>query len=82
MNPKEIPPRCYYCDTNYYANVNEYEKHIVTKHPHFPGYPGPADLEALHLKAQGMSWERKVSEAEALELLRHYANKKAKMVRK
>ncbi len=35
----------------------EYEYHCVTKHSGLPGNPGPADIKALNLMPQGMSWE-------------------------
>lgn len=55
---REFPPYCYYCDINPFGNVDEYERHIVMKHPGMPGYPGPCDIKKLSLKPQGMYWEQ------------------------
>jgi len=45
---------CYYCS---YQTINkqEYERHVVLKHPRKPAYPGKADMERLSPK--GNSWE-------------------------
>ena len=34
-----FPPRCYYCDSQNFGSVNDYERHIVMRHPNLPGYP-------------------------------------------
>jgi hypothetical protein len=41
-------------------SIIEYERHVVTRHPDLPGYPGPADIKLYKLKKQGMSWEREI----------------------
>ena len=48
-----FPPICYYCNESDFGSVDGYERHVVTRHPDLPGYPGPADIE-------GMSWEREI----------------------
>jgi hypothetical protein len=75
---REFPMYCYYCDTSPFGNVDAYEIHVVTRHPGLPGYPGPADLKSLRLNPQHMPWERQITEAEALDALRHYVNKRGK----
>jgi hypothetical protein len=49
---------CYYCDdfqpTN---NVEDYERHVINKHPKKRSYPTKVELERLGLKAQGKNWE-------------------------
>ncbi len=53
----EFPPKCYRCDSSSYATKEEYENHCVNIHPGLPGYPGPADIKAMNLIPQGMTWE-------------------------
>jgi hypothetical protein len=54
---KSISFDCYYCD-NYKTNSrDEYERHVILKHPTKPCYPGKADLEKLGLTGKGQSWE-------------------------
>lgn len=67
MTRREFPPYCYYCNCNPFGNVLEYERHVVQKHVAKPGYPGPADIKALNLKPQGMSWEKEVQQKEYYE---------------
>ena len=38
-------------------NTKQYDNHVVMRHSGKPGYPGQADIKALNLKPQGMSWE-------------------------
>ncbi len=45
-----FPPCCYYCDSKNFGSVDGYERHIVTRHPNLPGYPGPADIKFYHLE--------------------------------
>jgi hypothetical protein len=47
-----FPPKCYYCNEGDFGSVDGYERHIVTRHPDLPGYPGPADIEFYTLKKQ------------------------------
>jgi replicative DNA helicase Mcm len=54
---KSISFDCYYCD-NYKTNSrDEYERHVILKHPTKPCYPGKADLEKLGLTGKGQNWE-------------------------
>ncbi|HXW11884.1 MAG TPA: hypothetical protein VD694_03920 [Nitrososphaeraceae archaeon] len=55
-----FPPRCYYCDSKDFGSVDGYERHIVTRHPNLPGYPGPADIKFYGLERQDMSWEKEI----------------------
>jgi hypothetical protein len=55
-----FPPKCYYCNESDFSSVDGYERHVVTRHPDLPGYPGPADIDLYKLKKQGMLWEREV----------------------
>ena len=55
-----FPPKCYYCSKSDFGSVDGYERHVVTRHPDTPGYPGPADIDLYKLKKQGMSWEREI----------------------
>ena len=55
-----FPARCYYCDSKDFGSVDGYERHIVTRHPNLPGYPGPADIKFYGLERQDMSWEKEV----------------------
>ena len=48
---------CYYCDSCKTNSKDEYERHVIIKHPTKPCYPGKADLEKLGLIAKGQSWE-------------------------
>jgi hypothetical protein len=47
---------CYYCDygTN---DEDDYERHVIMKHPSKVAYPNKLEVEKLGLKAQGKSWE-------------------------
>ena len=47
---------CYYCDyrTN---NKDDYEQHVIIKHPGRPAYLNKAEIEKRGLKPQGKSWE-------------------------
>ena len=55
-----FPPRCYYCDSKDFGSVDGYERHVVTRHPNLPSYPGPADIKFYGLERQDMSWEREI----------------------
>ena len=47
---------CYYCA--YQTNIKEeYERHVVLKHPKKPAFPGKADMESLGLSPKGNKWE-------------------------
>ena len=81
---RDFPPLCYYCSIAF-RDVYNYEKHIVTKHVGLPGYPNPGDLIKLHLKPQGMHWEKELDESRALDILRNHKyiyDKKQKLKRK
>jgi hypothetical protein len=54
------PPKCYYCNEGDFGSVDGYERHVVTRHPGLPGYPGLADIEMYKLKKQDMSWEKEI----------------------
>ena len=69
---RNFPPRCYYCSFNPFANADNYERHIVTKHPLLPGYPNIGDLQKYKLLPQDMPWEKPLSDAETLERIRLY----------
>lgn len=55
-----FPARCYYCNERDFGSVDGYERHVATRHPDLPGYPGPADIEFYKLKKQDMSWEKEI----------------------
>jgi hypothetical protein len=47
---------CYYC--SYQTNTKEdYERHVLLKHPKKLAYPGKADMESLGLSPKGNTWE-------------------------
>jgi hypothetical protein len=48
---------CYYCKDFQTNNVEDYERHVINKHPKKRAYPAKVELERLGLKAQGKSWE-------------------------
>jgi hypothetical protein len=50
---------CYYCKgSNFRTNdENDYQRHVIKKHPGKPCYPSKADLKRLGLKAQEKEWE-------------------------
>jgi hypothetical protein len=48
------------CNESEFGSVDKYERHVVTRHPDLPGYPGPADIELYKLTKQGMSSEREI----------------------
>ena len=54
-NPEDYP--CYYCSysTN---NEDEYEQHVVLRHPGKLAYPNKAEIEKSGLKGQGKEWEK------------------------
>jgi len=53
-----FPHICYYCTTNGFNSTDEYEPHVVTRHPNLPGYQCPSDSAFYGLEKQGMPWER------------------------
>ena len=53
----DYPPICYYCDYKPYSK-DDYEHHVVLKHPGKPAYPNKAEIEKQGLKPQGKEWER------------------------
>lgn len=55
-----FPSRCYYCTIRDFISLNEYECHIVTRHPNLPGFPNSADIEFYGLEKQDMPWEREM----------------------
>ena len=67
-----FPPRCYHCSFGPFVSVDNYEKHVVTKHVNLPGYPGPGDIISLKLQPQGMHWEKELPEHIAIESIRNY----------
>jgi len=56
-NP-DYPPTCYYCN-EYFVGISKkgYEKHVLSRHPKMPCYPGLPDIEKHSLVANGMWWE-------------------------
>jgi hypothetical protein len=48
---------CYYCEDCNTAIKENYEDHVVLKHPGKPAYPNKAEIEKLELKPQGKDWE-------------------------
>ena len=48
---------CYYCKGCQTNQKDEYEHHVVMKHPGKVAYPGLADLIRLGIQPQGRSWE-------------------------
>lgn len=82
---RDFPPHCYHCSLGPFTTVDSYEIHVVTKHVNLPGYPGPGDLISLHLKPQGMRWEKELPEDQALNILRNHKylyDKKQKLKQK
>jgi hypothetical protein len=54
----EYPPNCYYCNECFDGiGKQSYEKHVLSRHPKKPCYPGLADIEHHSLVAKGMWWE-------------------------
>jgi len=54
----EYPPNCYYCKEVFNGiGKQDYERHVLQKHPKKPCYPGLADFVKYRLERQGMSWE-------------------------
>jgi hypothetical protein len=48
---------CYYCDI-FQTNIKEeYESHVVLRHPGRPCYPSKPDLVRFELEAKGKEWE-------------------------
>ena len=48
---------CYHCD-NFETNTKQdYESHVIFRHPHMPGYPSKADLRMLGIQGKGKEWE-------------------------
>ncbi|MPZ07233.1 MAG: hypothetical protein GEU26_12605 [Nitrososphaeraceae archaeon] len=54
----DYPGKCYYCDDGGFMDKDQYERHGIRYHKNKPLYPGYADIKALGLQAQGMSWEQ------------------------
>jgi hypothetical protein len=48
---------CYYCDTFQTDIKNNYESHVLLRHPGKPCYPSKADLDKFELEAKGKDWE-------------------------
>ena len=71
LTKSSFPPHCYYCPFKP-ISVDNYERHVVTKHALLPGYPSTGSLELLKIEPQGMSWERVLSDEETIERLRMY----------
>jgi hypothetical protein len=55
-----FPPWCYYYDSKNFGSVDGYERHVVTRHPILPDYPGPVDIKYYRLEDQDMYWEREI----------------------
>ena len=54
----EYPPDCYYCDETFNEiGKQEYEKHVLSRHPKKQCYPGLSDIKKLSLTPKGMPWE-------------------------
>ena len=54
----DYPPSCYYCNEVFNGIGKEaYEKHVLSRHPKMPCYPGLPDIEKHSLVAKGMWWE-------------------------
>ncbi len=49
---------CYYCEGYETNEQDDYERHVVIKHPKKVAYPGKADLDSLGLQPKGKDWER------------------------
>ena len=80
-----FPPHCYHCSFGPFVSVDNYEKHVVTKHVNLPGYPGPGDIISLKLQPQGMSWEKEPPEYIGVDILRNHKylfDKKLKLKQK
>ena len=48
---------CYYCNIFQTNNKEEYESHVVLRHPGRPCYPSKPDLARFELEAKGKEWE-------------------------
>ena len=53
----ELPKHCYYCNIVNYSNKDEYQKHVLLKHPGKLCYLGISDLKLLRIQGQNMPWE-------------------------
>jgi len=51
------PYPCYYC-TGGFDFESDYVKHVTSKHPKKPCYPGKADIKLYRLTPQGKDWEK------------------------
>ena len=51
---------CYYCNIFQTNNKEEYESHVVLRHPGRPCYPSKPDLVRFELEAKGREWEIRV----------------------
>ena len=55
----DYPPSCYYCNEVFNGiSKRAYEKHVLSRHPKMPCYPGLADIELHSLTPKGMNWEK------------------------
>ena len=48
---------CYYCNIFQTNNKEEYESHVVLRHPGRPCYPSKPNLARFELEAKGKEWE-------------------------
>jgi hypothetical protein len=56
---REYPSECYFCNLSFNTkSKQDYDKHIVQKHPGKPGYPGLADIKFYKITPKGMDWEK------------------------
>lgn len=54
---RDPPPHCYYCLYDKFTSKEQYERHVLLKHPKKLCYPGTSDLELLGIQGQNMPWE-------------------------
>jgi integrase len=48
--------QCQRMNSKDFGSVNEYERHVVIKHPKLPCYSGPADIQYYYLERQVSVW--------------------------
>ena len=48
---------CYYCNAFKSNNKEQYEKHVVSNHPHKLCYPSGLDLDGMDIPRKGKDWE-------------------------
>lgn len=57
-DPSAFPSKCYHCELSEFEDKADYDSHCILRHPKKPGYPNKADIQALNLSPQYMTWEK------------------------